>query len=112
VRVRIDAGGPGIEELAPTSTVGKLVSIVKQQVGIHSVVKKELASYVSPALTNYELREAPSVKVEVDHAYEESRGVFWKGKDGLGDLPEDTLGRTELRLLKRSVETKSQSTAA
>jgi hypothetical protein len=112
VRVRIDAGGPGIEELATTSAAGKIFNLVKEQVGIHSQVKKELATYVSSALTNYELQQAPSVKVEVDHAYAGSGGVFWKGKDGFGDLPEDTLGRTEIRLLQRSVERKSQSNVA
>jgi hypothetical protein len=101
-----------MEELAPNSSIGNIFNLLKEQVGIHAQVKKELATYVSPALANYELNQAPSVKVEVDHAYAGSSGVFWKGKDGLGDLPEDTLGRTEIRLLKRSVETKAQSNGA
>jgi len=104
VRVRIDADGPGIEELVPTSTAAKMINLVKEQVGIHAQVKKELATYVSPALQNYELVQGPSVKVEVDHSGAGPSGVYWKGKDGLGDLPEDTLGKTEIRLLKRSVE--------
>jgi hypothetical protein len=104
VRVRIDADGPGIEELVPTSTAAKIFNLVKEQVGIHAQVKKELATYVSPALQNYELVQGPSVKVEVNHSGAGPSGVYWKGKDGLGDLPEDTLGRTEIRLLKRSVE--------
>jgi hypothetical protein len=29
--------------------------------------------------------------------------VYWKAKDKLEPLPEDTLGRTELRLLRRSL---------
>ena len=108
VRVRMDAGGPGMEELASNSTVGNIINLVKMQVGTNSQVKKELASYNSPALVKYKLEQAPSVKVEVDHASAGSSGVYWKGKDGLGDLPEDTLGATEIRLLKRSVETKTQ----
>jgi hypothetical protein len=112
VRVRIDTGGPGIEELVPNSTIGNIFNLVEEQAGIHAQVKKELATYVSPALANYELKQAPSVKVEVDHAYAGSSGVLWKGKDGLGDLPEDTLGKTEIRLLKRSAETKVQSNGA
>ena len=112
VRVRMDAGGPGMEELASNSTVGNIINLVKMQVGINSQVKKELASYNSPALVKYELEQAPSMKVEVDHASAGSSGVYWKGKDGLGDLPEDTLGATEIRLLKRSVETKTQGNGA
>lgn len=104
VRVRIDAGGPGMEELVPTSTTEKIFNLVKEQVGIDAQVKKELATYVSPALENFELVQAPSTRVEVDHSGAEPIGVYWKGKDGLGDLPEDTLGRTEIRLLKRSME--------
>jgi hypothetical protein len=107
VRVRIDGGGPGIEELVPTSTTGKIFNLLKEQVGIHAQVLKELATYVSPALQNYELVQAPNVKVEVDHSGAGPSGVYWKGKDGLGDLPEDTLGRTEIRLLKRSVGVKT-----
>lgn len=61
--------------------------------------------YSSAALKNYELVQSPSVKSETDHAGTGSSGVYWKGKDGLGSLPEDSLGRTEIRLLKRSVET-------
>jgi hypothetical protein len=104
VRVRMDAGGPGIEELVPTSTVTKIFNVLKEQVGIHAQVLKELPSYVSPALQNYKLVQAPRVKFEVDHSGAGPSGVYWKGEDGLGDLPEDTLGRTEIRLLQRSVE--------
>jgi hypothetical protein len=101
-----------MEELAPNSTIGNIFNLVKAQVGINAQVKKELPSYVSPALANYELEQAPSVKVEVDHSSAGSSGVYWKGKDGLGDLPEDTLGATEIRLLKRSVEIGAQGHGA
>jgi len=106
VRVRIDAGGPGIEELVKNSTTGKILDLVKEEVGLHAQVKAELAKYVSQALTNYELVQAPNVKVEVDHSGAGPSAVIWRGKDGLGDLPEDVLGGTEIRMLKRSVEVK------
>jgi hypothetical protein len=110
VRVRIDGGGPGIEELATNSTVSKIVDIAEEEAGIEAEAKKkELATYVSPALATFVLKETPSVKGEVDHAYAGSSGVIWKGLDGKGDLPEDTLGNTEIRMLKRSVDNINQS---
>jgi hypothetical protein len=108
VRVRIDGGGPGLQELATTSTTAKVFEFVKEQVGINAQVMKELPTYVSPALANYELEQAPNVEVEVDQASSGSSGAYWTGKDGLGNLPEDMLGRTEIRLWQRSVETKAQ----
>ena len=65
-----------MEELTTTSTTGKLFNLVQAQVGIHSQVKKELPTYVSPALANYQLEQGPSVKKEVDHASSASSGVY------------------------------------
>ena len=110
VRVRMDDGGPGMEELATKSTISEIFNVVKEEAGIEAEAKKkELPTYVSPALKKYNLKQPASVKIEVDHAYAGSSGVYWKGLDGKGDLPEDTLGRTEIRMLKRSVETRNQS---
>jgi len=97
-----------LQELATTSTTAKVFEFVKEQVGINAQVMKELPTYVSPALANYELEQAPNVEVEVDQASSGSSGAYWTGKDGLGNLPEDMLGRTEIRLWQRSVETKAQ----
>lgn len=74
VRVRIDGGGLGEEE--------------------HGVYKPE-------ALKDYTIVESPQVKAEKDHSAVSS-GVVWQAKDGRS-LPEDTLGATEIRLLKRYV---------
>lgn len=102
VRVRIDGGGKGPEVMADSSAVERAFSLVKKAAGLHPASKVEEASYKSPALAGLELVEPPAVRVERDHATAGASGVFWKIKDGTA-LPEDVLGETEIRLLKRSV---------
>jgi hypothetical protein len=98
VRIRMDSGGPGLEaESKHTSEVSHLKT-AKNLVGLTS------GEYSSAALKNYELVKSRRVQNEQDHARTGPSGVYWKAKDGLESLPEDTLGRTEVRLLKRSVE--------
>ncbi|TVY83472.1 Uncharacterized protein LSUE1_G002421 [Lachnellula suecica] len=99
VRVRIDGGGRGTDEdTEHSSEVLHLLNKAGQILGLTS------AQYSSAALSNYELVRPLSVKNETDHARAGPSGVYWKAKDGLESLPEAELGRTEIRLLKRSVE--------
>jgi hypothetical protein len=104
-RVRMDNGGLGTEEDPDTSEVTKILSTVKNAVGLQTGVQAGTLKYNSAALSNYELSQPASVEVEEDHSKEGNSGVFWKAKDGLAPLPEAELGRTEIRLLQRSVET-------
>jgi len=99
VRIRIDSGGPGPEDDSEhTSEVSRLLKRAKNFVGLAP------DTYSSAALKNYELVQSPSVQNEINHARTGPSGVYWMAKDGLQPLPEDTLGRTEVRLLRRSGE--------
>ncbi|CAL3966601.1 unnamed protein product [Diplocarpon coronariae] len=102
VRVRIDGGGRGPGEPAG-STVGHLLNAVKQAAGLHPDATPGGRFYQSPALSNYTLVEPVAVKAASDDPALGVSGVYWKAGDGLGDLPEDTLGSTEIRLLRRSL---------
>jgi len=55
------------------------------------------------ALKNYELVDPRLEKRETGDSAEPPAGVYWRAKDKLEPLLEDTLGRTELRLLRRSL---------
>ena len=106
VRVRIDGGGLGTEEDPDTSKTTKVLSKVKKVAGVHKDDQNFAPNpYNSPSLSNYQLVQSPAVRMEVDHSGKGPSPVIWKAKDGLESLPEDQLGRTEIRLLKRSVET-------
>lgn len=95
VRVRIDGGGLGEEEHGDkTKTTNKLIDLAKKKFHLTGVYKPE-------ALKDYTIVESPQVKAEKDHSAVSS-GVVWQAKDGRS-LPEDTLGATEIRLLKRYV---------
>lgn len=99
VRVRIDGGGFGQEEHGHgyETMSAKLLDLAKHAIGLTGI-------YKPAALKDYTCVETAMVKAEKDHTAVES-GVVWKAKGGVGmNLPEDTLGRTEIRLLKRSLE--------
>lgn len=99
VRVRIDGGGVGQEEHGNSTKTSMLFDLAKKSFGLTGV-------YDPPALRGYACVETVEVKMEADHTAVES-GAVWKAKGGKGkDLPEDTLGRTEIRLLKRSIDKK------
>ncbi|TVY93792.1 Uncharacterized protein LAWI1_G000955 [Lachnellula willkommii] len=95
VRIRMDSGGLGTEEDSKhVSEVSHLLNAVKGLVGLTS------SKYSSAALKNYDLVESAGVKSEATRA----SGVAWRARDGGEGLPEEELGRTEVRLLKRSVD--------
>jgi hypothetical protein len=99
VRIRMNTGGLNTEEDPEhTSEVTHLLNKAKKLVGLTS------AQYSSAALKNYELVQSSDVKRQKDLAKAGSSGAYWKAKDGGESLPEATLGRTEIRLLKRSIE--------
>ena len=100
VRVRINGGGKDTEDNSDTSKVVKVVDWIKGAAGFWPT-----ETYVCEALANYELTQAASTKTEVDHSAKSAGDVIWKAKDGLEPLFEDELGRTEIRMLQRSVET-------
>ncbi|KAL2075658.1 hypothetical protein VTL71DRAFT_601 [Oculimacula yallundae] len=102
VRVRIDGGGKGPEENVDDTVLEKALTLVKKAAGFHPDTTEEGAFYKSPALSKFTLVTPPALKTAQDPSGP-AVGVYWKGNDGLGDLPEDTLGKTEIRLLKRSV---------
>jgi hypothetical protein len=96
VRVRIDGGGLGQEEHGDKTKTNKLLDLAKKTLHLTGV-------YQPDALKDYVCVESPQVKSEKDHSAVSS-GVVWRAKDGSGrELPEDTLGATEIRLMKRSV---------
>jgi hypothetical protein len=106
VRVRIDGGGLGTEEDPDSSETAKILSLVKKVAGLHAHDRNVAPNtYNSPSLSNYQLIQSPAVHREVDHSEKGPSGVIWKARDGLQSLLEDELGRTEIRLLRRSVET-------
>lgn len=116
VRVRIDGGGLGPED-DPLSTTGKVITGMVG--GIMKLKEKFVHTnppppprdpipagpYQSAALTNYQLQQSESVRTEVDHSTPGPADVFWKAKAKDGGLPEDQLGRTEIRMLQRSIAT-------
>jgi hypothetical protein len=99
VRVRINAGGLDIEDNSDTSEVTRLLNLVRGAAGLLPDAK-----YHCEALDNYTLVQPPELVKETDHSRKGQSGVIWKAKDGKERLAEDTLGETEIRLLKRSVE--------
>ncbi|KAH6724128.1 hypothetical protein BKA61DRAFT_664832 [Leptodontidium sp. MPI-SDFR-AT-0119] len=110
VRVRIDGGGKGPEENVDDTVLEKAFTLVKKAAGFHPDNTEEGKFYKSPALNNFTLVEPPAVKGAKDDSGP-AAGVYWKGVDGLGDLPEDGLGKTEIRLLRRSVTVLEQKPA-
>jgi hypothetical protein len=89
-RVRIDKHGNGPEEVVANSKLKSVLNLGKAITGVSSVKLVETPDYHPPALfNNYQLIEQPG-------------GVpYWMAKDTGPNLPEDTLGRTERRLLER-----------
>jgi hypothetical protein len=55
------------------------------------------------ALKNYELVDPRTERGETGDSAAPPAGVYWRAKDKLKPLLEDTLGGTELRLLRRSL---------
>jgi len=97
----MDSGGLGTEEDSKhVSEVLHLLNAAKGLVGLNWNLNK----YSSPALKTYELVES----VGVQNGTTGAGGVVWKAKDGSAGLPEEELGRTEIRLLKRSVDMASK----
>lgn len=108
VRVRINSGGRDTEDNSDTSNVVKVVDWVKGATG-----HRPGETYVCEALVNYDLVQTEINKKELDHTGKGRSDVVWKAKDGLEPLYEDELGQTEIRLLKRSIETaRAKSQAA
>jgi hypothetical protein len=110
VRVRIEGHGPGIEEELDTSYATEALNAVEKIIpGRHSAAPTKPQTYLSDtsknALKNYELVSPRTEQKETGDSAEPPVGVCWRAKDKLEPLPEDTLGRTELRLLRRSLET-------
>jgi len=54
---------------------------------------------------------ADAVRVETDHGKQKVGDVVWKAKDGGDNLPEDTLGKTEIRLFESSLQILNQGMA-
>ncbi|TVY37155.1 hypothetical protein LSUB1_G005997 [Lachnellula subtilissima] len=101
VRNRMNSRGIGTEEDSKhVSEVSHLLNAAKGLVGVNWNLNK----YSSAALKNYELVES----VGVQNGTTGAGGVVWKAKDGGEGLPEEELGRTEIRLLKRSVDMASK----
>jgi hypothetical protein len=111
VRVRIDGGGLGTED-DPPNTTAKVVNGVTA--GVMKFKEKFLNSstpppkpvgppsaYNPPALSHYQLQQSDTVRMEVDHANSGPAEVYWRSRNG--GLPEDELGRTEIRMLRRSL---------
>jgi hypothetical protein len=108
VRVRIEGRGLGIEEEPDTSIATEALNEVEKILPeLHSTAPKKPQTYLSDtmknALKNYELVDPRVEKRETGDSAKPPAGVYWKAKDKLEPLPEDTLGRTELRLLRRSL---------
>lgn len=109
VRVRIDGGGLGTEDDPPNTTakvlnVGKKVFEVFEHHPTASETQNAPALYNSAALNHYKLVQPKSVEMELNHSAPGPSGVYWQwqGTDRGKDLPEDGLGRTEIRMLQRS----------
>ena len=92
VRVRIDGGGPGLEEDGSSTEISRFLNAAKKALHLIGV-------YNPPALKDYTLVQSQAVKTEKGYSGEPS-GVIWKNKDGKV-LPEDILGQTEIRMLRR-----------
>ena len=109
MRVRIEGHGLGIEEAPDTSYATMALNAVEKVIsGMHSAPQTKPQTYMSDALKNalknYELVGPGMEQKETGDSAEPPAGVYWGAKDKLEPLPEDTLGRTELRLLRRSLE--------
>jgi hypothetical protein len=111
VRVRIEGHGLGIEEEPDTSYATEALNEVERVLpGRHSAPHTKppqtyLSDTLKNALKNYELVDSRTEKGETGDSAAPPAGVYWKAKDKLEPLPEDTLGKTELRLLRRSLGT-------
>ncbi|TAQ84258.1 hypothetical protein B7494_g7413 [Chlorociboria aeruginascens] len=91
VRVRIDGGGLGEEGDEDNSGIAVIARRFKKMVGWN--VNDHVGKYASAALKNYVPPTGPL----------DASGLVWESKDGLGSLPEEALGKLELRLLQRSI---------
>ena len=111
VRVRIDGGGLGTED-DPPNTTAKVITGVQD--GVMKFKQKFLhtdipppkdpqppGKYNSSGLVNYKLQQSESVRTEVDHSAPGPAQVWWKATNRDGWLPEDELGPTEIRMLRR-----------
>jgi hypothetical protein len=108
---RIEGHGLGIEEEPDTSYATEALNEVERVLpGRHSAPHTKppqtyLSDTLKNALKNYELVDSRTEKGETGDSAAPPAGVYWRAKDKLEPLPEDTLGKTELRLLRRSLGT-------
>lgn len=104
VRVRIEEHGPGTEEQPDVcSKIIQLWNLAKKAAGINLALKPVPKIYQSAALKAYDLVHPGTLHRENGASEKAPDGVYWRAKDALQSLPEDTLGRTEIRLLRRSI---------
>lgn len=111
VRVRWENGGLATED-DPPNTTAKVINTVTDGVMkfkekfLHTDIPpprdpKPPGQYHSPALVNYELQVLRSVRTEMNYPNPTPEDVYWRATDRKGGLPEDQLGRTEMRMLAR-----------
>ncbi|KAG0648702.1 hypothetical protein D0Z07_4902 [Hyphodiscus hymeniophilus] len=111
VRVRWENGGLATEDDPPNATA-KVINTVTDGVMkfkekfLHTDIPpprdpKPAGLYQSPALANYQLQVSKSVRIEINYPNPTPEDVYWRAKERNGGLPEDQLGRTEMRLLTR-----------
>jgi hypothetical protein len=115
VRVRMDGGGLGTEDDPPNTTAKVITGVTEGVMKIKDAFShthltppesaKSPSAYKSAALIDYQLQQSEGVRTETDHSAPGPANVYWKAKNGGRGLPEDELGRTEIRMLRRSVET-------
>ena len=113
VRVRIDGGGLGTEDDPPNTTAkvwnAGMTGIMKVKDAISHThapppsLPGPPGPYKSAALSAYELQQSERVRTKQDHSQPGPADVYWKARNG--GLPEDELGRTEARMLQRSIAT-------
>lgn len=114
VRVRMDGGGLGTEDDPPNTTAkvvtGMTTGVMKIKDAFTHTHEPPVqppgppGPYNSAALTHYQLQQSERVRTETDHSAPGPADVYWKDRNSGRGLPEDELGRTESRMLRRSVE--------
>ena len=109
VRIRAQNGGLGTED-DPANATAKVINGVTD--GVMRFKQKFLHTDLPPprdpqpagryhpaSLSEYTLQVSDSIPKKVDHTAPTE--VYWKAQDREGGLPEDQLGRLEIRMLQR-----------